>query len=73
MRVGVAVTCTVCGNIKAPHGRSALSEMRYCQGFPVDYCRGYLEKPYPGRLWPGETEEDFGYISCTNATREIPE
>lgn len=35
-----------------------------------DGCEGYRNAPLPGDLWPGETEEDFGYTVSVNATRE---
>lgn len=55
--VGVAVTCTVCGQRKKPVGRSAPLGMYLCD----DDCEGYRKEPYPGQLWPGETREEFGY------------
>jgi len=39
----------------------------YC----YDQCKGYEEDPKPGCLWPGETEEEFGYQICSHATMEI--
>ncbi len=36
-------------------------------------CPGYLEDPLPGTLWPGESEEDFGYAINGNATIEVGE
>jgi hypothetical protein len=33
-------------------------------------CSGYYTEPLPGDLWPGETEEDFGYPISNNATKE---
>jgi len=67
-RVGVRVTCAVCGNTKQPIGRSAPPEMFYCD---VDRCRGYRERPYPGSLWPGESERDFGYPVGPEGTTDI--
>lgn len=57
MRVGIAVYCAECRNQKAPVGRSVPMGSFYCD----DTCRGYSLQPYPGSLFPGETEEDFGY------------
>jgi len=34
-------------------------------------CTGYLDEPRPGSLWPGETDEDYGFPCGTNATREM--
>jgi hypothetical protein len=65
---GIAVICTVCGLRKKPHGRSAPPEIHYCN----QDCSGYQDEPKPGCLWPGETEADFGYPICDNATEEIP-
>lgn len=69
MKVGIGVTCAVCGRRKAPHGRSI--PMALC-GYLCDGngCRGYADAPLPGCLWPGETEGEFGYPICDNATRE---
>jgi rubredoxin len=36
-------------------------------------CNGYREEPYAGSLWPGETEEDFGYPISADGTREEPD
>jgi hypothetical protein len=33
-------------------------------------CPGYRNDPKPGDLWPGETEEEFGYQVSENAVRE---
>ena len=67
MRVGVSVICVVCGRTKCPRGRSQpLSAHYYCD---TD-CSGWIEEPKVGDLWPGETEEDFGYPVSANGTRE---
>jgi hypothetical protein len=58
-RVGVAVTCTVCGLRKKPIGRSAPLEM--ANSLCNDDCPGYRLEPHPGQLWPGERQEDYGY------------
>ena len=67
-RVGVAVQCETCGKTKTPHGRDAgaLAANSYCD---TD-CPGYNDDPIPGCLWPGETDEDFGYRSpdCLGAS-----
>jgi len=69
MKIGIAVTCTVCHLTKKPYGRSAALEMSNSLCDPD--CSGYFEAPYPGDLWPGETEEDFGYPISNHATREM--
>lgn len=69
MRVGVQVHCTVCGHMKQPHGRSVPLGAYYCDGD----CPGYKLDPKPGCLWPGETEEDFGFPICSRATKEVEE
>lgn len=62
MKVGIPAYRSVFWSGKAPHGRSAMG-----------YWRGYVIDPKPGCLWPGETEEDFGYRCCDNAVKEKPE
>lgn len=57
VRVGIRVECVVCGGTKKPIGRSAPMEWSGCDGD----CNGYLQKPYPGSLWPNERSDDFGY------------
>ena len=66
MIVGIVVRCVTCGHIKQPHGRSAPIGAVYCFG----ECSGYGLDPKPGCLWPGETEDEFGYPVCSNATKE---
>ena len=66
MKVGIAVYCTFCGKRKCPRGRSAPLGMSAC----FDDCYGYQEEPKVGDLWPGETEEEFGYPVSANGTRE---
>lgn len=58
-KVGVIVYCTLCHRVKKPCGRSAPMETAgsYCDSD----CSGYYEEPKPGQLWPGETQEEFGY------------
>jgi hypothetical protein len=58
-KVGVSVICTVCGLRKKPVGRSAPLEM--ANSLCDDECYGYRLDPKPGQLWPGETQEEFGY------------
>ena len=67
MKKGIAVTCTVCGLRKKPHGRSAPVESHYCD----QQCPGYQHEPTPGCLWPGETQAQFKYPICSNATEEV--
>lgn len=64
-RVGVRVICAVCGDQKAPHGRSAPMGIPYCD---KSRCDGYDRDPQVGCLWPGESCEDFGYHHCHNGT-----
>jgi hypothetical protein len=56
--IGVQVQCRVCGNMKAPIGRSTPFGWYGCH--PSE-CEGYRQEPYVGSLWPGETDEEFGY------------
>lgn len=58
MKVGILVNCVRCGRMKTPMGRSAPAELVHCN---QDECSGYMEAPFPGVLWPGETEEEYGY------------
>lgn len=60
--VGSLVRCARCGMTKRPRGRAAAVEM--ASGFCDFECPGWDEFPRPGDLWPGETEEDFGYPAC---------
>jgi hypothetical protein len=69
MFVGIEVRCTVCSYMKKPHGRSAPLGLVYCDAD----CPGYNESPRPGCLWPGETEQDYGYEVCSNAVKKICE
>lgn len=68
MKVGIAVTCRQCGRTKAPRGRSVPMGVMLCDS----ECSGYRSEPLPGDLWPGETEEQFGYPVSSNATKEQP-
>jgi hypothetical protein len=67
MRVGIEVTCAVCGRMKQPIGRDAPLAAHYCDRD----CVGHRQPPYPGSLWPGETEAEFGYPVGTDGTTEI--
>ena len=68
MKVGIEVTCTVCGRVKSPRGRSC--PPAYGGALCDSDCVGYRLEPLPGDLWPGENEEDFGFPVSVNATRE---
>ena len=57
IRVGVRVTCAVCGDMKQPRGRSGPLDASYC----TEDCEGYRQPPHVGSLWPGESSADFGY------------
>ena len=57
IRVGVRVTCAVCGDMKQPRGRSGPLGGSYC----TEDCKGYHQPPFVGSLWPGESSSDFGY------------
>lgn len=66
MKVGISVTCAVCGHTKKPRGRSGPLGLYLCD----DTCPGYYEPPLVGDLWPGETEKDFGYPCGSDGTVE---
>ena len=68
MKIGIKVTCVVCGDMKKPVGRSGPPGAEYC----TDECSGYRQPPYPGSLWPGETEAEFGFPVSDDATKLIP-
>lgn len=68
-RMGVSVDCNVCGRRKAPHGRSVADAM--ANSLCDRDCAGYLQEPMPGCLWPGETDAEFGFMSCEHATRAM--
>jgi hypothetical protein len=53
--------------MKKPIGRSAPFNASYCD----NDCEGYRKPPYPGSLWPGETEEDFGYKISDDGTKRV--
>lgn len=67
MKVGIVVTCALCGDMKKPVGRSAPLGATYCD----EDCPGYRTKPLPGSLWPGESEQDFGYPVGADGTKEV--
>ena len=69
MKMGIQVTCRSCHLPKKPVGRSAPLES--ANSWCDHECPGYYQEPYPGSLWPGETEEDFRYSISNNATKEI--
>lgn len=56
-KIGIPVTCTVCGQRKQPVGRSAPLGAYLCD----HECEGFDKEPLSGSLWPGESEADFGY------------
>lgn len=64
--VGVTVTCSTCHRVKKPVGRDAPFGSDHCD----DQCGGYRRAPYPGGLWPGETEVDFGYGVSLDGTNQ---
>lgn len=68
MKIGIAVQCLTCGLRKKPIGRSAPLEM--ANGLCDDECPGYREEPRPGSLWPGETEEEFGFPVGADGTKQ---
>ncbi len=65
-RIGVAVTCSYCKRTKDPIGRSVPHGQSGCDG----ECPGYRQDPRPGSLWPGESEEDFGFPVNTDGTTD---
>jgi hypothetical protein len=68
-RVGIVVECESCGLEKTPLGRSAPLGMYLC----TRDCPSYYNAPKPGSLWPGESEEDFGYpVSADGTTDAAP-
>ena len=69
MKVGIAVTCTICGHMKKPIGRSGPLGAYYCER---DTCTGYDTEPFPGSLWPNETEEEFGFGAGVHGIKEQP-
>jgi hypothetical protein len=68
MKRGIYITCAECGRQKKPRGRSAPLDMRMCE---MDTCDGYMASPLVGDLWPGETDEDFGYPCSDLGTESV--
>ena len=66
MKIGIRVYCARCDRQKCPRGRSSPAVLSMCD---IE-CPGYYEKPFVGDLWPGETEEDFGYPVREDGTKE---
>lgn len=66
-KVGIRVYCTVCQRSKLPRGRSAPLGAYGCD----DDCAGYRLDPVPGDLWPGETDDNFGYPCSDHATQKV--
>ena len=56
MEMGKTVISVVCGRIKKPIGRDSMNN-----GLCDSDCKGYMLDPYQGHLWPGETQEEYGY------------
>lgn len=67
-KVGIIAECVVCYRPKAPRGRSSPIGSYYCES---QICSGWAAHPFPGDLWPGETDADFGYPCSDNATRKL--
>ena len=74
-KVGIRVTCAACHRQKKPRGRSAPMGLIMCvppdPGLVHYGCLGYDDAPFVGDLWPGETEEDFGYPCSDAGTKEM--
>lgn len=68
MKTGIPVECVLCRKYKKPIGRSGPMEMQ--SSLCDDDCGGYRQEPFPGSLWPGETEEEFGYPVGLEGTEE---
>ncbi len=67
IRVGISVICSACGLRKCPRGRSQPPMIIMCNF----ECLGYRVEPLVGDLWPGETEDDFGYACGSEGTKLI--
>jgi hypothetical protein len=67
-KVGIVVRCAKCGHTKQPRGRSAPMYSSFCDGYT---CDGYGQDPQVGDLWPGESEEDFGYPVRDDGTQIV--
>jgi hypothetical protein len=66
-KYGIRVECAACRQAKQPVGRSAPMGSDFCN----DECPGYDQPPHVGSLWPGETDEDFGYPCSDRGTRQL--
>ena len=67
VKTGITVYCTYCDLRKTPIGRSGPLGMALC-----DFeCPGYRVHPYPGSLWPGETEGEFSYPVGDDGVEDI--
>ena len=67
-KIGIFVYCGTCGSIKQPIGRDASHNNGLCNRHE---CEGYEKEPFPGQLWSGESEQDFGYyVGTTGTTKE---
>lgn len=69
MKIGIAENCRTCLRTKRPIGRSAPMEMS--GALCGDDCEGYRQEPSPGSLWPGETEEEFGFPVGEDGTKDV--
>ncbi len=68
-KVGISVVCIWCDLRKRPRGRSA--PLMLANSLCDHECPGYYAEPFPGDLWPGETDADFGYPCSDYATASI--
>lgn len=66
-KIGIRVSCIVCGHIKQPVGRSAPFGATFCGSD----CKGFYLEPLSGSLWPNESEADFGYPVADVGTTEF--
>jgi hypothetical protein len=64
---GKRIICTACEQMKQPIGRDASMFASYCNRD----CPGYEQEPHVGSLWPGETDEDFGYPCDDRGTERV--
>lgn len=68
-KVGIHVECAVCGRTKTPRGRDGGLHNGKCDRD----CSGYSLDPQVGSLWPGETDEEFGYPCGDVGTKAVGE
>lgn len=77
MKVGIRITCLICGRQKRPRGRSVPTGMIMCEPAwilgEIHGCVGYFDQPLVGDLWPGETDEQFDYPCSDNGTETVTE